>query len=201
MLGVGEFVRYKSEVIRDNPAIALTNEHGIVVSVDHEDKTVLVAWPDGQQCHHSPKVLERTAGKIADAARSVGQTRRPLPDKGNRGLRPPMATGPTPRNATPAARWAMTEPKQIKGFVMDPTPKRPDGGYMAFKTPLVSVEVRADHWGADTAPIKLSRSAQSVTVTFPNGEKASHTFTGARAWAESRFGEDFASSVCNAIEI
>ena len=199
MLGVGEFVRFKWDIVRGNPGVALTGDHGIVVAVDREDKTVLVAWPDGQQFQHPAKVLERTTGTIARAARSVGEKRRPAADKGRR---PVQATPAKPAPAKGgAATWVVGEPKASKGFVLDPTPKRPDGGFMRFKTPHTVVAVRAAHWGENIAPITLRRSDKSLTVTFPNGEKASHTPTGGRAWLLGKFGPDTGETLCGKLRV
>lgn len=194
---VGCFVRWHSKVIRSNSQLALTGDRGIVTALSEGGRTATVVWTDGHRGDYPLKHLKRVPGNLAGAV-NMGP-KRPIRDRGRNVVKAPKRAIPKPLPSR--ATWAIVDEREVKGIPLDPSPKRPDGGYMRFRTPLTILEVRSCAWPTSTGNIRLSRSQQAVTVVWPNGEKKTMTPTGAREWALGKFGPEMAETLSGRLDL
>lgn len=199
---VGDFVRFRSEIIRANSHLALTSDKGVLVRfTDEKHRNAEVVWSDGDHGEFRVKDLAVTKGDMNSAITIPGERRKPLRDFGNgvprrdtfrNGSSAIVSKTPTPKVIDRRAIWCIAEEREVKGFISKD--KEGNERYIPFKVPLTVVEIRATDWPAGTT-IKLSRSATSLTVTYPNGEKESKTPTAARIFLSERFRGDIVDTL------
>lgn len=103
---VGDFVRFKSEIMLANPQIALTGDKAIVVGFTDDGKVARVVWSDGQQGEYRRDKLARCEGKVGAV---VGSPRNPVRDRGHKPI-------PVPPRVQHAAMPRDGNPDQYEGF-------------------------------------------------------------------------------------
>jgi hypothetical protein len=215
---IGDVVRFNSHIQSEDGGI-LSLERGIVVSFSEDRRKCDVVWNDGERGPYRCKDLARMPGTVGDIANSstpmVGSLTgkvshqplrtSPMRDRGHKPVRAPVRTMPDslPRRA---ATWSAVEIKRVEGVtrpltkpIITKTGKVKDSEYLKFRIPIVTLDVRADHWGEGDA-WTITRSRFGLKVQFKDGSVERVKGSYEREWLMSKGGPEFAKrvlSMCN----